>query len=103
MTLTGKRISYIITKYEHKVLKAFFFHLQMKSLIQTIIDESQNNQILFGLLFSPGDKSRLFSKCYEHLCSMIMGTFLVHIADISLTTLNENFYFPCYLREVFIT
>jgi hypothetical protein len=75
----------------------------MKTPIQTIIDENQTNQILYRLLFSPGDKTRLFSKCFEHLCSVIMGKFLVHIGDISQTALNENFYFPCYLREIFIT
>jgi hypothetical protein len=103
MTLTGKKTSCIITEHKHNILKAFFIHLQMKTLIQTIIDKTQTNQILPGLLFSPTDKSRLFSKYFEHLCSMIMGTFLVRIGDISLTTLHENFYFPCYVREIFIT
>jgi len=32
-----------------------------------------------------------------------MEKFLVHIGDNSLTTLHENFYFPRYLREIFIT
>jgi hypothetical protein len=79
---------FIIKEDKHKVLKAFSFHLQAKTLIHTMIDETQTNQILSGLMFSPGDESRLFSKCCEHLCSVIMGKSLVHIGDISLITLN---------------
>jgi F0F1-type ATP synthase delta subunit len=97
MTVICKRAFSIITEHKNNVLKAFSFHRQMKTLIQTIIHETQIDQILSGLVFSPGDKRRLFSECFQHLCSVIMGKFLVHIGDISLNTLNENFYIPCYV------
>jgi hypothetical protein len=40
------------------------------------------SQLLFGLVFSPEDESRLLSKCCECLCSVIMEKVLVHISDV---------------------
>jgi hypothetical protein len=79
---------FIIKEQKSKSFESIFFSSQVKTLIQTIIDETQTNQILSGLVFSPGGKSRLFLKCCEHLCSVIIGKFLVYFGGISLTTLN---------------
>lgn len=117
LTVTYNPLTMFIKWNDTNTYEYFFYYhwtqtQHSESIFLSSSDENSNpsnnrwnpNQlnIVWIIVFTWRWKQALL-KCFEHLCSVIMGKVLAHIGDISLAILNKNFYFPCCLREIFIT